>query len=645
MLFNFKKTIIFTLLFLCAGISLGAGIGIYVFKLSDLSEIKRLETYTPPLITKIYSSDKQLISRLYTEKRINLDLDAFSPHLTNALLATEDRKFFEHSGISPKGMLRALVTNIATASFAQGASTLTQQLAKTIFLSPEKKIKRKLIEIILAFQIEKKYTKNEILALYLNQVYFGSGAYGAESAARTYFNKSAADLNIAEAALIAGMPKAPSYLSPLVNPEPALQRRNQVLRNMLAVNKISKEEYEKYIDSQIELEASEFSYKNYAWFTSLVKEKLEQQLGYELLYKSGLEIHTSLNSQIQDKVQESIEKNMALLEKRMKAKNIKSKPECAVIAIDVNSGKIIALAGGRDYTKSKFNRALYAKRQPGSAFKPFVYALAVKEGYQQNAALRDVPTVFNIYGNKDWKPNNFSKTFSGETTIRKALALSKNIPVVRLLEKLGPNNLADFAKQFGFSTKLGATLSLALGSYETTLAELTSAYSVFPARGLYKKPWYIDSIIKDKETLYSRDQVVPKRVYPEREAAVMVDILRAVIEEGTGRRTKLNGYPLGGKTGTTDNYRDALFVGFSPSVALGVWVGCDDGSSLGSFETGAKAALPIWKDVMHYIAENRKYPEYFPVPDNIVYKKFDPDSGKIIDTKEKKGVIGVFIPQ
>jgi penicillin-binding protein 1A len=644
MSFNFKKTIIFTVLFLCAGISLGAGIGAYVFRLPELNEIKRLETYTPPLITKIYSSDKQLISQLYSERRIRLDLDDFSPHLINALIATEDRKFFDHSGISPKGMLRALIKNIATASFAQGASTLTQQLAKTLFLSPEKKIKRKLIEIILAFQIEKKYTKNEIIALYLNQVYFGSGAYGAESAARTYFNKSAADLNIAEAALIAGMPKAPSYLSPLVNPEPALQRRNQVLINMLSENKISKKDYDKYINSEIKLETSDFSTKNYAWFTSLVRQKLEEQLGYELLYKSGLKIHTSLNSKIQDAVQKSIEKNMPLLEKRMKARKISSKPECAVIAIDVNSGKILALAGGRDYSKSKFNRALYAKRQPGSSFKPFVYALAVKEGYQQNKALRDVPTIFNVYGNKDWIPNNFSRTFSGETTIRKALALSKNIPVVRLLETLNPENLVEFAKDFGFTTKLGATLSLALGSYETTLAELTSAYSVFPARGFYRKPWYIDSITKDDEILYSRDKGMAKKVYPEKEAAVMVDILQAVIEEGTGKRTKINGYPLAGKTGTTDNYRDALFVGFSPSVALGVWVGCDDSSSLGHLETGARAALPIWRDIMKYIAENRKYPEYFPVPDDIVYKKFDPDSGKIIDTAEKKGVIGIFIP-
>ncbi|MDY0131149.1 MAG: PBP1A family penicillin-binding protein [Desulforegulaceae bacterium] len=645
MAFKFLKKILPSVLFICAGITLGGSIGLYMFKLPDLNEVKRLETYTPPLITKIYSADNQLISQLYTERRIHLNLENFSPYLIDALLATEDRRFFHHSGISPKGIARAFVKNITTRSFTQGASTLTQQLAKTLFLSPEKKIKRKLIEIILSYQIERKYTKNEILALYLNQVYFGSGAYGAESAALTYFNKSANDLNIAEAALIAGLPKAPSYLSPLVNPDETLKRRNQVLKNMLAENKISRQEYDESIVSEIVLETKSISTKQYAWFTSVVRSKLEEELGYELLYKSGLEIHTSLNSKIQNAVQKSIEKNMPLIEKRMKAKNINSQPECAVIAIDISTGKILALSGGKDYSTSKFNRALYAKRQPGSAFKPFIYAQAIKEGYQQNTSLRDVPTVFNLYGNKDWKPNNFSKTFSGETTIRKALTLSKNIPVVRLLDTLKPENFVSFAKEFGFTTKLSPTLSLALGSYETTLVELTSAYSVFPARGYYKKPWYIDSIAKGEEILYSKNQEIAKRVCSEREAAVMVNLLQAVIEEGTGRRAQIKGYPLGGKTGTTDNYKDALFIGFSPSIALGVWVGCDDNSSLGHLETGARTALPIWKDVMKYIADSRKYPEYFPIPDNIEYKKFDPDSGEIIDSKDKKGVIGIFIPE
>jgi penicillin-binding protein 1A len=642
---NFKKFIIFTFFFLSASIILGASIGIYVFKLSDLNEIKKLETYTPPHITKIYSSDKKIISQLYKEKRISLDLNDFSKYLIDALITTEDRKFFDHSGISPKGMLRALLKNIKSGSFAQGASTLTQQLAKTLFLSSEKKIKRKLIEIILAFQIEKKYTKKEILALYLNQVYFGSGAYGAEAAAQTYFSKSASELNIAEAALIAGMPKAPSYLSPLLNPEPALKRRNQVLANMLFEKKISSAQYEKFISLPIELEPQKASNENYAWFTSIVKQNLENKFGYEMLYKSGLEIHTSLDSKIQDAVNKSIKKNIKALEKRMKGKNISSKPECAVIAIDINSGKILALSGGRDYSKSKFNRAIYAKRQPGSAFKPFVYALAIKEGYEQNKTLRDVPSVFNTYGNKDWVPNNFSKTFSGEITIRKALALSKNIPVIRLLESLGPKNLISFIKTLGISSKLKPTLSLALGTYETTLIELTSAYSVFPASGIYKKPWYVEKIKKSGETIFSKKEIYRKRVYPSQEAAIMVDILQAVILEGTGKNTRIHGHPLGGKTGTTDNYRDALFIGFSPSVALGVWVGCDDNSSLGYSETGARAALPIWRDIMKYIIDNKKYPEYFPVPDNIVYKKFDPDSGKVIDTEEKKGVIGIFIPK
>ena len=642
---KFLQHFLYIFIFFAASAATGIIIGYNVFSLPDFNEVSILETYRPPVITKIYSADKTLISELYFEKRQNHHINHFSPFLIKALIATEDRSFYEHSGISPKGILRAVVTDIKAMSFAQGASTITQQLAKTLFLSSEKKIKRKLNEILIAFQIERKYTKKEILALYLNQIYLGSGAYGAEAASKTYFGKSASELNLQEAALIAGMPKAPSLLSPFNNYELAGKRRNQVLANMNTTRQISQEEYKKAVKSSIELNTRKKQRQSYSWYVNFIRQKLEREIGYDLLYKSGLKIFTSLDTRIQENAEISVKKNLAILEKRMKNKKIKSKPECAVVVLDIKTGAVLAMVGGKDFSKSKFNRVTIAKRQPGSSFKPFIYALAIKDGYSQNCTLRDVPTIFNISPKKEWKPQNFSRTYSGEMTIRKALAKSKNIPAVRMLEKLKPQRLADFAKTLGINSQIAPTLSMALGTYETTLLELTNAYTVFPRKGIYKAPWYVEKIQSGKENIYPQKAPKTKRVFPERESAVVVDLLTGVMEEGTGKRGRINGYPLAGKTGTTDDYRDALFIGFSPSIAIGVWVGCDDNTSLGRYETGAKAALPIWYDIMKEIVEHKKYPEYFPVPDKVILKTFDPDSGKILDRKSLNGTTGLFLQE
>lgn len=640
---KFLKNIPQIFLFIFFSSLLGTGIGYYIFKLPDFNEINILETYRPPVITKIYSSDNDLISQLYFEKRQNHKIKEFSPFLMEALISTEDRSFYSHIGISPRGMLRALITDIKAMSFVQGASTITQQLAKTLFLSPEKKIKRKLREILIAFQIERKYTKKEILTLYLNQIYLGSGAYGVESASRTYFGKSASELNLQEAALIAGMPKAPSYLSPLNNYARAKNRRDQVLNNMFLTGKISENDFQNAVQSEIELNPSYKEKNKYPWYISYLKLKLEKEIGYDRLYKSGLKIYTPLDEQIQKIAEKAVAKNLPALEKRMAKKKIKSKPEAAVVVIDVKTGGVLAMVGGKNFSKSRFNRATMAKRQPGSSFKPFVYALAIKDGYAQNCTLRDVPTIFNISGNKEWKPQNFSKTYSGEMTIRKALAKSKNIPAVRMAEKLSPEKLLKFVREIGIESRINPTLSMALGSYEMDLLELTNAYTVFPSGGFHKNPWFVEKIYDlNKEVIFTKDSS-SKRVYPEKESAVMVDLLSSVIKEGTGKRARLKGYPLAGKTGTTDDYRDALFVGFSPSIAIGVWVGCDDNTSLGRYETGAKAALPIWIDIMKGVIDIKKYPEYFPVPDKIFLKSFNPDNGKILDKESPWGVKGLFL--
>ncbi|PID78056.1 MAG: hypothetical protein CSB21_01975 [Deltaproteobacteria bacterium] len=639
---KFRSYLFFFIFFVFSSAFTGAGIGFYFFSLPDFSEIRKLETYKPPAITRIYSSDNKPVKELYVERRSSHNTDYFSKYLVDALIATEDRRFYSHSGISPKGMVRAFVKDIIAMSFVEGASTLTQQLAKTLFLSSEKKIKRKIMEILLALQIEKKYTKKEILGLYLNQVYFGSGAYGAESAARTYFSSKASDLTVDQAALIAGMPKAPGYLSPLKNPEKALKRRNIVLKNMYLTKKLSKKDYLEAKEKKLLLKPCKNKNEKYFWYVDYIKQKLGRELGYDFLYKSGLNIYTPLDTQIQTAVEKAIEKNMPVLEKRMKKAGLKSRPEAAAIVMDIKSGNILAMTGGRDFSSSQFNRAIMAERQPGSSFKPFLYALAIEKGYAQNCTLRDAPTIFNLSRNRDWEPENFSKTYSGEMTIRKALVKSKNIPAARLVEKLGPVNLAKFVKKLGIDSRMGNTLSISLGAYETNLLELTRAYAVFANQGKLRQTHFISKIENRGKILYKAEMFEGKKVFPERESAIVVDLLQGVMKEGTGRSGQIKGYPLAGKTGTTNNYHDALFIGFSPSVAVGVWVGCDDGSTLGFSETGAKAALPVWKDIMKAVIDKKKSPEYFFIPDRVVYKKFNSDTGKILRPESNKGVIGMF---
>ena len=609
----------------------------------DLPQIRNLETFRPHAVTRVYSANKELLAELFLEKRDPVPLQSIPRYLTAALVATEDRKFYKHSGVDIKGIARAIVKDIQAGGFVEGASTITQQLAKTLFLTPRKTIVRKIKEAILAFQLERRYTKNEILQLYLNQVYFGSGAYGVQSAAEIFFGKSVPDLTLAESALIAGMPKSPSRYSPLVNKDLARQRRNIVLQQMLSMEIISTDEYRQAVKAEIVLADQNKSLNRAPYFVEYVKKKMEKLLGASKIYKGGISIYTTLNLDLQEAAQTAVDDGLRSLQSRMNANNIlPTDPQAALVGIDIESGGILAMVGGRNYYESPFNRATTSKRQPGSAFKPLVYAYAIEQGFSQNTMILDAPVVYRgADPTSDYRPENFSKKYKGEITLRNALAISQNIPAVRLLEMLGPESVARFAHRLGIESNLEPNLSLALGTSEVSLLNLTGAYAVFPRGGKWIEPYGVLEVNDHRGRIIWSAKPQKRLVMTREGSAIISNMLESVVLEGTGRQARKLAFPVAGKTGTTNNYDDALFVGFSPTVAAGVWVGRDAGGNLGDKETGAKAALPIWIQFMQNGAVDESNQE-FKLPDNVVSVRINPKTGRLAADESEDAVSALF---
>ena len=643
MYFGFKNKII-VFIVLMTGVAAGIVAGAFFAFTRDLPQIRTLETFRPQATTRIYSADNNLLAELYLEKRDPIPLDSIPSDLKAALIATEDRKFYSHSGLDLKGIARALIKDILAREFVEGASTITQQLAKTLFLTSRKTIVRKIKEAILAFQLERRYTKDEILELYLNQVYFGSGAYGVKSAAKIFFNKSVQDLSLAECALIAGMPKSPSRYSPLINKDLALKRRNIVLRQMRATGIIGEEDYKQAVAEEIRIAKKSPKLTRTPYFVEYIKKYLEDVLGASRLYKGGLSIYTTLNFKLQSAAQKAVTDGLFDLQTRMEKQGIQpATPQAALVALDVKSGAILAMVGGKNFDESPFNRATAARRQPGSAFKPIVYAYAVEQGFAQNKLLLDAPVTYKgAGGNTDWHPQNFSETYLGEITFRKALAISQNIPAIRLIEMLGPSSVVQFAHRLGIESNLEPYLSLALGTSEVTLINLTSVYAIFPRGGMSIEPFGIANVTDHRNRIIWRAQPQKKLVMSREGAAIITNMLEGVVQEGTGRKARNLRGPVAGKTGTTNNYQDALFVGFSPVITAGVWVGLDPGGTLGDRETGAKAALPIWIQFMK-AAPATESPPYFDLPEDVVKVRMDPQTGTLEADGSQKAVDALFI--
>jgi penicillin-binding protein 1A len=642
---NFRrhKHNLFIILFLIAGALCGGIAGAFFALTHDLPQIRALEHFKPDAVTRIYSADSVLLAELFVEKREPVNLKTIPGHLIAALVATEDRKFYKHSGVDIKGIARAIIKDIKAGEFVEGASTITQQLAKTLFLTPRKTLVRKLKEAILAFQLERRYTKNEILELYLNQVYFGSGAYGVESAAKIFFGKSVKDLDLSECALVAGMPKSPSRYSPLVNPELAIKRRNTVLKQMRDTGHISNAVYEQAVNRALDTSRRRSNSSKAAFFVEYVKSTLEDKLGSTRLYKNGLSVHTTLNFQLQQAAEKAIIDGLSDLSKRMQpARTEVAGPQAALISIDLTTGGILAMVGGDDFATSRFNRATMALRQPGSAFKPFVYAYAIEQGLAQNKTILDAPVVYRgAQGGQDWKPQNFSLEYKGEMTLRHALAISQNIPAVRLLQILGPLSVAQFAHQLGIKSHLTSNLSLALGTSEVTLVELTSAYAVFANKGERIEPYGILEVSDRQGRIIYRTKPQKRLVLSRSTSAIVTNMLEGVVNEGTGKRAQVLGKAVAGKTGTSNDYKDALFIGFSPRIIAGVWVGRDRGGSLGERQTGARAALPIWIDFMQVALQNEPH-LYFDIPDDVRPIHIDPVTGLPRKDAAKPSVVALF---
>ena len=637
-----KKTII--ALILIGGLFSGVLAGLFLAFTRDLPQIRSLESYMPSAITRVYSSDSVLLAEFFAEKRDPVPMADIPSYLKEALIATEDRNFYNHSGVDLKGILRAIVKDIMARDFVEGASTITQQLSKTLFLTPRKTLDRKIKEAILAFQLERRYTKDEILTLYLNEVYFGSGAYGVQSAARIFFGKSVGELTLGECALVAGMPKAPSRYSPLVNPELALKRRNIVLKQMHEIGLIQEAEYLSARKEPVFESPSPSPQSTKApYFISYIKDFLEELVGAGTLYKGGLSIYTTLSFELQTAAEESSRKGLDALVLRMKDRGVSDPdPQCALVSLDVSSGGILVVVGGKDFGESPFNRAVSAERQPGSAFKPIIYAYAVERGFSQNMLLLDAPIAFKgALDGEDWSPQNYALTYQGEMTMRTALARSKNIPTVRLLEMLGPSPVTRFAYQLGIGTPLDPNLSLALGTSTVRLIDLTAAYRVFASGGEKTEPFGVMEIVDHSGRVLWRAKPGRQLVLSPESAAITTDMLQAVIQEGTGRKAVDLGRPVAGKTGTTDEFKDALFVGYSPSITTGVWVGLDRYETLGDGETGAAAALPIWIGFMEKAMATRPY-ETFDMPPGTVRVPMDPISGKRMETDAPNSVLAMF---
>lgn len=628
-----------------AALLFGSSLGLLVAMYHDLPQVHGLEEYRPNVVTRILDSDDRRIAELFREKRFWVSYDDVPRSLIDAVIATEDDEFFKHKGIRFLSILRALFVDIRMGRMAQGGSTITQQLAKQLFLTPEKSIIRKIKEALLAIQIEKRYTKKEILELYLNQIYLGSGAYGVEAASQVYFGKSVKDLDLAEAALIAGLPRAPSRYSPFENKHLAKQRRATALSRMRTEGYITAEDEAMAAAEPIVLNKEMEEQAAAGHFVEMVRKYLEETYGTERVYREGLLVRTTLDLDLQALAVEAVKKGAAAVNERVLASGLHhggGPVEAALAAIRPEDGAILALVGGVDFEKSRFNRAVQAKRQPGSAFKPFVYLAALEKGYSPADMVIDSPVSFPRPGGGSWKPVNFSNRFHGPVTLRKALENSLNVAAVKLLDRVGVDAVLDVAWRAGVRSQLPPVLSLALGSGEVTLLELTSAYATLANRGLYAKPRFIVSVTSAAgEVLEENDPVISDAVSPEA-AYVLTNMLKGVVENGTGRAAKELDRPAAAKTGTTSDFKDAWFVGYTPGLAAGVWVGFDDGSPLGGGETGGHAAGPIWVDFMSGALKDKPVIHFKP-PERITARLIDRDSGKLATAMCENTMMEIFV--
>ena len=742
----------------------------YSHRLPDFSPLKggNLNAYSI-----IYSEEDEVIGKFLMDNRIPISYEQIPKPLVNAFIAAEDADFFKHKGVDYKGILRAMFKNFLAGRIVQGGSTITQQVTKTFFLTPKRSLARKLKEAAYAFGLEQNLSKEEILTLYLNNIYLGNGAYGVEAAADSYFNKRVEQLNLAEVAMMAGLVKAPSRYSPVNNLKRAKDRQAYVLTRMTELGFVSQEQKEKTLQIPLKIQSRESAYFSKApYFTEFIRHQVERKYGKEKLYQEGLRIYTTLNLSFQKTAQKSVEAGLRELDKREGfrgpsqtlpphevkelpnkrkgtvpplpqkeifegvilskedskksytvwvedrkgilpysemswALNIKptatykpqkvktpgdllnpgdvvyvrvkesSKKEQALrlsleqepivqgalLCLDPRTGYVRAMVGGRDFGESQFNRAISARRQPGSAFKPLIYAAALEKGYTPSTIIMDSPVEYSDPdGGTYWAPKNYDEDFMGPITFRNALAHSRNVVTVKILEDIGVGYALPFIKKLGIESSIKRDLSIALGTSGVSMMELTSAFAVFANGGERIKPIFIKKIVtmkgevleentpyiemeekeEEEETAKTPPPASKEQAISPQNAFIMTHLLQGVVQHGTGQRAKVLGRPVAGKTGTSSDYSDAWFIGYTPSLLTGVWVGFDDKTSLGKKETGARAALPIWINFMDQALRNTPLDTPKP-PQGITFIKVNIETGLPTNTDSPETITEAFI--
>ncbi|MBC2711334.1 MAG: penicillin-binding protein 1A [Desulfosarcina sp.] len=731
-----------------------AMVGVYFYLSDGLPKITSLTDYHPSIITTVYSDDNRKIAEFYKERRIVVPLSKIPIQLQQAFIAAEDARFYKHQGIDFFSIIRAFLKNLEAGAIVQGGSTITQQVTKSFLLTPERSYERKIKEAILAYRIDKTFTKEEILYLYLNQIYLGHGAYGVEAAAENYFGKSVSELNLSECAILAGLPQAPSRYSPFRFSERAKQRQIYVLNRMLAEGFINNTEVTEAIDVKMDIKPRRNWYiEEVPIYTEHIRRYVEKKYGEEALYTQGLKIYAAVNIEMQKAARQEIEKGLRELDHRQgyrgpeahlapeeiesfsnqlqsslqetllaegtstkgviidvndnagtatvrmgDARGVVSiedirwarKPnpnlayyqahvkkvsqvlktgdvilvrvgkkqestdlwelsldqvpeaQSALLCIEAETGLVKVMVGGRDFMESQFNRAIQSRRQPGSAFKPIIYAAALDKGFTAATEIIDAPIVFEDEVNDfTWKPKNYGKKFYGPTLLREALSKSRNVVTIKILQDIGIDYCIDYARNLGIESELARNLSIALGSSGISLLELVNAYAVFANQGYLVEPAFITKIEDRFGNILEEMNPSGERVIDKSTAYIMTSLLESVVKEGTGKRVKVLNRPVAGKTGTTNDLQDAWFVGYTPRFISGVWVGYDNGRTLGKGETGSRTASPIWLGFMDKILKDKPV-RVFQVPEGVVFAKIDVETGLLPIPESRKTLFECF---
>jgi penicillin-binding protein 1A len=757
---GFFRTLIlwsFMLGIILIGCAAAAGLAVYYSISKDLPKITSLADYHPSIITTVYADDNRKIAEFFEERRIVIPLTEMPRTMIDAFVAAEDSRFYKHRGIDFISIVRAFFKNLEAGTIVQGGSTITQQVTKSFLLTPERSYKRKFKEAVLAYRIDKAFSKEDILYLYLNQIYLGHGAYGVQAASENYFGKSAKDLNLAECAMLAGLPQAPSKYSPFKHPERAKQRQIYVLNRMVDEGYITNIQATEAINTSLDIKPRRNLYiEEVPFYTEHVRRHLEKKYGKDVLYTQGLKVYTAVNLEMQKIARDEIQKGLFELDKRegyrgplehIKPEEIESfsqtlraepennpleegaivkavviavddrkktvvirmgkaqgtialedmlwarKPnleiayyetklkrpsqalavgdvilvrltgkeegkdlwaaaleqipiaQSALMCIEAGTGLVKAMIGGRDFSATQFNRAIQSRRQPGSAFKPIIYAAALDKQFEDPTKIYTPATIIMdsaiVFKDEErdstWKPRNYKETFYGPTLLRNALAQSRNLVTIKILQDIGVDYAIEYATKLGIESNLSRDLSIALGSSGISLLELLRAYSVFANQGYLVEPVFILKVVDRNGKVLEEMAPERKKVIEKSTAYLMTSLLEGVVKYGTGWRIKALNRPVAGKTGTTNNLFDAWFVGYTPEYITGVWVGLDEEAPMGKGETGSRAASPIWLGFMQRVLEDKPV-QVFQAPDGIVFAKIDADTG-LLPVPESKNVV------